>query len=227
MLIEIEKYLPKQVSDVVFHTDVERDKIKDIVKGYLPFPFAGKNGILLYGRWGTGKTTLARLLPDEIEQGKGGGDAVYEYIRCMQGVTGVTVMLKITEAAKFVSLLHSGLHYFVIDEVDNLTESAQASLKSAINYPNTVFVLTTNHIDKIDKGIINRCHEIDFNAAPPESWLPLANRMLGDMGVHDVCQDALLEVIATGKGAARDILTSVVQIGIKKLRNSGKMNVIY
>ena len=227
MLIDIEKYLPKQVSDVIFHSDVEREKIEDIVNGYMPFPFSGKNGILLYGRWGTGKTTLARLLPDAIEQGKGGIEAVYEYIRCMQGVTGVTVMNKITDSAKFCSLLHSGLHYFVIDEVDNLTESAQASLKSAMNYPNTVFVLTTNHIDKIDKGIINRCHDIDFNAAPPESWLPIANRMLIDMGVKDISQEALLEVISTGKGAARDILNSIVQIGIKKLRNSGKLNVIY
>ena len=39
MLIDIEKYLPKQVSDVIFHSDVEREKIEDIVNGYMPFPF--------------------------------------------------------------------------------------------------------------------------------------------------------------------------------------------
>jgi hypothetical protein len=41
--------------------------IEDIVNGVLPFPFAGKTCILLYGTFGTGKRTLARILQQMIE----------------------------------------------------------------------------------------------------------------------------------------------------------------
>ena len=58
-----------------------------------------------------------------------------------------------------------------------------ASLKSAMNMPNTIFIITTNHIDKVERGVINRCEEVEFNAAPAEDWLPLANRILKDMKV--------------------------------------------
>ena len=66
------KYQPQTISEVVFGNDQSRLLIEDIVSGELPFPIGGKTGILLYGAHGTGKTTLARILPEVIEQGQTG-----------------------------------------------------------------------------------------------------------------------------------------------------------
>ena len=65
-------YTPSNINDIVYHSVVERKLINDIAAGTIQFPACGKNGILLYGIYGTGKTTLARLLPEAIERGKGG-----------------------------------------------------------------------------------------------------------------------------------------------------------
>ena len=227
MLVNIDVYVPKDIKDVIFNSASEKQTVMDIVNGNMPFPFAGKNGILLYGLWGTGKTTLARLLPDAIERAKGGTNSAYTFIKCIQGTNGAVLMNKIITQAEFVSTTYSGYHYFVIDEVDNLTDAAMASLKSAMNMPNTIFIITTNHIDKVERGVINRCEEVEFNAAPAEDWLPLANRILKDMEVMGVSDEVLVEVIDTCKGSARDILTSVVKVGLKRQRTSQKMNVIY
>ena len=82
--------------------------------------------------------------------------------------------------------------------------------------PNTIFIITTNHIDKVERGVINRCEEVEFNAAQDKDWLPLAKRVLKDMKVNGVSDDVLLDVIATCNGSARDILTSIVKIGVKR-----------
>jgi hypothetical protein len=86
------------------------------------------------------------------------------------------------------------------------------SLKSLMNIPQTIFVMTTNHFSDVEIGVRNRCHCIAFNAAPAESWLPLARRMLNDKGILTVSDAALLSVIATGKGSARDILNAILQL---------------
>ncbi len=213
-------YTPTSINDIVYHSVTERQMILDIANGFMPFPSSGKNGILLYGIFGTGKTTLARLLPDAIERGKGGSDSQYVFHRCQQGQNGATLMTSLCASALTVAFTTSGYHYFVLDEVDNLTAAAMASLKSAMNTPQTVFIMTTNNISDVDAGVRNRCHSIDFNAALSQEWLPFARRVLYDCGGSNVSDALLLPIIDSCNGSVREIVSCMQKLALRQKRLS-------
>jgi hypothetical protein len=84
-----------------------------VIDGRLPFPAFSKRGILLVGTFGIGKTTLARMLPDVMEQARAGHSAYSSFHACAQGANGASFMNKIVNQAQLVSANASGLHYFV------------------------------------------------------------------------------------------------------------------
>ena len=60
-------FKPNCIDDFLISNSEDRRKIELILSRQLPFPFGGKSGILFHGTWGTGKSTLATLLPELIE----------------------------------------------------------------------------------------------------------------------------------------------------------------
>lgn len=215
-LIDLDNYQPATIDDIVFGNEDSAAAIQDIVSGRKAFPAFGKNAILLFGVWGTGKTTLAKMLPAAIEKvlsGKLLNDEIF--VQCKQGTNGPDLMRKIENQAVLISPNYSDKHYFIFDEIDNLTDNAQASLKAAMNIKTAIFILTTNHLDKIDKGILNRSVMVDMNAAPPQSWLPFAHRILDEHKVK-VSDEELIPLIHACKGSARDIADSILTIAARK-----------
>jgi replication-associated recombination protein RarA len=205
-------FLPKTLDECVISDVRSKDILDQILNGQLPFPAFGKCGILLHGNYGTGKTTTARLLPDLIEANRGGASAMYDFYQCAQGMNGVSLMNNITQRTSFISLNQSGLHYSILDEVDNLTEAAQASLKAIMDCRHGVFILTTNDINQVDKGVVNRCHVIHMLVAQAQDWLPLVKRVITSTGAAIPPDASLIPIIASCNGSGREILTAAVQI---------------
>ncbi len=204
----VEKYAPKTVGDFVYNNASAQKQIIDIVEGKVTFP-ASKTGILLYGVYGTGKSELAKLLPDAIENNRSGYSSNYSIIRIGSGNDGVRIIQKIEQQAILVPLQTN--HYFVLDEVDRLKAEVMGSLKQLMNLRECVFILTTNNLSAIEGGVLSRCIRIDCNAAPDVAWLPKVKQILADYNVTRTDAE-LLNLIKNCNGDAREILYTAQRI---------------
>jgi len=207
-------FLPTTLEECVISDVLSKDKLDKIINKAIPFPAFGKCGILLHGPYGTGKTTTARLIPKLMEQARGGTNSKYDFYKCAQGMNGTVLISQIQNATQYVSFNTSGLHYSILDEVDNLTDAAQASLKAIMTGLHGIFILTTNHIGEIDKGVINRCHVIHMMEAQPKDWLPLVKKVITKMDGRLPPDSSLIPIISQCNGSARDVQIAAVQVGM-------------
>jgi replication-associated recombination protein RarA len=211
-MINENEFRPQSLEECVIGDPRSRGLLSELVSNRLPFPAFGKCGILLHGPYGTGKSTTARLLPELMECARGGSDAYYNEHKCAQGTNGSLLMTTIQHATSFMTSNASGLHYTVLDEVDNLTDAAQASLKAIMDSKHGVFILATNHLPEVNAGVVDRCHLIHMVAARPDDWLPLVRRVISAFGAQVPADSVLVPVIAQCAGSARAILAAAVSI---------------
>jgi len=162
---------------------------------------------------GTGKSALAKILPDLIEQAHSAQEAqLPQYFDISTTSNHGQILANITSRCDFTPI--DAFHYFVLDEVDNLSSVHMPSLKTAMNAGGkfAVFVFTTNNLSKIDRAVMDRCHVVDFTAAPSSNWLPVMSRVLSYYGVNGIPPQALINVATACKGSGRGILNASKQI---------------
>ena len=85
-----------------------------------------------------------------------------------------------------------------------------------------VFIFTTNRLPKIERGIVDRCIKVQFNAANETMWLPLFRKILSDYDVTGVTDENAMAVIKLCNGSARQILNAARNLVVKHYRKHGK-----
>ena len=143
----VEKYRPKTIEGYVFRDEHQRQQVERWIKdGSIPH-------LLLSGNAGIGKTTLARILFNELEI----NDLDIMEINASRENNAETIRDKITN---FVQMIPFGdFKVVLLDEADYLTPNAQAILRGVMEEYHTTarFILTCNYPNRIIPAIHSRC----------------------------------------------------------------------
>ena len=148
----VEKYRPSTLDSYIGNEHL-RSKVKLYIEsGDLPH-------LLLYGRAGTGKTTLAKLLVNNI-------DCDYLYINASDENSVDVVREKVKNFAS--TLGFAEMKVIILDECDYITPNAQAALRNLMETfsKHCRFILTCNFVERIIDPIQSRCQS--FQIIPPD-----------------------------------------------------------
>jgi|694.fasta_scaffold111467_2 replication factor C small subunit len=143
----VEKYRPKTVDGYVFRDDHQRKQINTWIKEKsIPH-------LLFSGSAGIGKTTLAKMLINEI------GIEDYDVLEINASRENSVDVIR-DKITNFVQMIPFGpFKVVLLDEADYLTLNAQAILRGLMEtYASTSrFILTCNYPNKIIPALHSRC----------------------------------------------------------------------
>ena len=146
----VERYRPKKIEDCILPQDL-KDTFQDFVnKGELP-------NMLLCGSAGTGKTTIARALCEEL-----GCDYIIINSSLENGID--TLRTKIANFCSTVSF-SGGTKVVILDEFDHANQNSfQPAFRAFLEeFSNNVrFILTCNYKNRIIEPIHSRCAVFEF-----------------------------------------------------------------
>jgi DNA polymerase III delta prime subunit len=147
----VEKYRPNKLQDYVGNEHLKSKVETYLESGDVPH-------LLLYGRAGTGKTTLAKLIVNSL-------DCDYIIINASDENNVDTVRNKVKNFAS--SMGFKPFKIIIMDEFDYMSQNAQAILRNLMETfsKHCRFILTCNYVEKVIEPIQSRCQS--FQIIPP------------------------------------------------------------
>lgn len=168
------KYAPQSLADVIYPNQAVKARIDAYAKGLL------ENHIILYGPNGTGKSTIARLLPDAIV----GGNAVVEDDDFDELLNKKNLKQYLKQACSMNSLTQQGKAFMVFEEFDNAKVSLNKLWTAMDACANDLqVIISTNHEMKLHPSIRSRCDMIHVSKASAKNVLSRAQFILNNEGL--------------------------------------------
>ena len=209
----VEKYRPRKVSETILEKELKTTFQNIVDGGELP-------NMMFSGTAGTGKTTVARAMCEELE---------LDYIVINGSEEGNidTLRGKIKQFASSVSL-SGGYKVVILDEADYLNpQSTQPALRGFIEEfsNNCRFIMTCNFENRIIEPLHSRCTKIAFNTTKKglqslsAEFMSRAMHILQTEGV-EFHKDMLAQVIMKHAPDWRRVLNELQKGSI-----SGSLNV--
>ena len=171
MNLWVEKYRPQTLEGYVGN-EVIKNKVSDYLSQ------GSIQNLLLHGVAGTGKTTLAKLIANNLNC-----DLLYINASDERGID--TIREKIIPFAS--SLGFGDVKIVILDEADYITPQAQATLRNTMESfsGNTRFILTCNYLERIISPLQSRCQTLEIK---PPSKQDVAWRCV------DICKEEKVDI---------------------------------
>ena len=199
-----EKWRPKTLEDIILLPRIRNQFTLGVTQHYI-----------FYGHYGTGKTSLARILIGRYSK-----DKPFMEVNCSEETSIDFLRDEISNFCKTKPMFEtdSDIKYVFLDEFERVSANFQDAFKAFIErYNDKVrFIITTNHIEKISGGLKSRIKTIDFDCQnideerylKKEMFLRIQNTIL-PKEEKDVKKEDLIRIVTKKFPDFRNILVEL------------------
>ena len=167
------KYKPTNLGEVIYPSEAVRIRIQAYMSGNL------EGNLLLWGPNGTGKTSVADLLPAYINNGDAPVDTNYDAILKKDDLNGY-----IANSCSIAKWGGHKKHFMVFHEFDNAEDDVNELWTAMDKYSDKLMVIiTTNNPMSVHKSLRSRCDEVHFPALTARQVLRRSQSILNQEGL--------------------------------------------
>jgi len=202
----VEKYRPSSLQQLVAHENIIRTIERMMNKRQLPH-------MLLHGSPGTGKTSTITALAKTMYKEKYKSMTLELNASDARGIDVVRDQIKTFVSVKQLFASAAGgtadgqPKLVILDEADNMTNSAQFALRRMIEQyaPNARFILICNFSSRIIPALQSRCTKLRFGPLTDEQ---IAGRLrhVAECEKLELTEDGVKAIVQVGAGDMRKVL---------------------